>query len=214
LGWGTEIAPLVGFDEQDGAHVSAETSAYIPLETLDARFLLRMKDLARAEATAYSLDLGAVATAAVELARKEDALLIGGLMQNAEKGPMGDWSQMNKPFEAVAKAQAALRSTGFDGPYALLLNYGTYAQLASLAMHGQREFKLVEQLFDAGVLRSPAVPEGQALIIDPSAWNVDMVVGQDIATAFLGNEGLSLSFQILETLALRIKRPGAAILLS
>lgn len=214
LGWGTEVVPVTGFGKDGGAYVASEKTTYITLETVEARFMLRMKDLAKAEQTPFSLDLGAVATAAVELARKEDALVIGGLIKSAIKSEMGDWSQINKPFEAVAKAQAALRSAGFDGPYALVLNYGAYAQLASLMMHGQRELKLVEKLVEAGIFRSPAVPEGQALLVDPAGWNVDMVVGQDIATAFLGNDGLNLSFQIMETLALRTKRAGAALLLS
>lgn len=214
LGWGTEVVPVTGFGQEGDAWVASEKTTYMALETVEARFMLRMKDLAKAEQTPFSLDLGAVATAAVELARKEDDVVIGGLIKSAKKSEMGDWSQINKPFEAVAKAQAALRGTGFDGPYALVLNYGTYAQLASLMSQGQRELKLVEKLLDAGIFRSPAVPEGQALLVDPAGWNVDMVVGQDIATAFLGNDGLNLSFQIMETLALRIKRAGAALLLS
>jgi uncharacterized linocin/CFP29 family protein len=214
LGWGTEVVPVTGFVKEGDAYVSADKAAYIPLQTVEARFMLRMKDLAKAAQTPFSLDLGAVATAAVDVARKEDALLIGGLIKAAGKGEMGDWSQINKPFEAVAKAEAALRSKGFDGPFALVLNYGTYAQLASLMSQGQRELKLVEKLVDGGIFRSPAVPEGQALLVDPAGWNVDMVVGQDIGTAFLGNDGLNLSFEIIETLALRIKRAGAAVLLS
>jgi len=213
LGWGVDVVPVIGFEQEGEAYITAEMPGYQPLQALEARFMLRMKDLARAEQTPFALDLGAVATAATELARKEDGLLIGGLIEQATVGDMGDWTQINKPFEAVAKAEAALRTAGFDGPFALVLGFGTYAQLASLMSHGQRELKLVKSLVEAGIHRSPVVPEGQALLIDPAPWNVDMVVGQDAATAFLGNEGLNLSFQIMETLALRIKRSGAAMLL-
>jgi len=213
LGWGVEVVPVTGFSKEGASHVASEKANYIPLETIDAGFLLRMKDLAKANQTPFHLDLGAVATSAAELAGKEDELVLGGLVKSAAAGEMGDWSQVNGPFTAIAKAQADLRAQGFDGPYALVVNFGTYARLASLMMHGQRELKLVESLVEAGIFRSPAVDEGKALLVDPASWNADLVVGQDIATAFLGNEGLDLSFQILETIALRIKRAGCAVLL-
>ena len=213
LGWGVEVVPVTAFGKRGASYAASEKDTYIPLETIEAGFLLRMKNLAKANQTPFSLDLGAVATAATELAGKEDELVLGGLIKAAGAGEMGDWSQVNGPFTAVAKAQADLRARGFDGPYALVVNYGTYARLAALMMHGQRELKMVESLVEAGIFRSPAVPEGQALLVDPASWNADLVVGQDIATAFLGNEGLDLSFQILETIALRVKREGCAVLL-
>ena len=214
LGWGVERVPVNSFaKDDDGAFVAATEATYIELVTKSIPFKLHMKDLAKAEQTPFSLDLGAVATAAAELAGKEDELVLGGLVKSAAAGEMGDWSQVNGPFTAIAKAQADLRAHGFDGPYALVVNFGTYARLASLMMHGQRELKLVESLVEAGIFRSPAVDEGKALLVDPASWNADLVVGQDIATAFLGNEGLDLSFQILETIALRIKRAGCAVLL-
>lgn len=213
LGWGVEVVPVTGFSKEGASYVASEKTSYMPLETIDASFRLRMKDLAKADQTPFHLDLGAVATAAAELAGKEDEMVLRGLVAKAGEGEMGDWSQVNGPFTAIAKAQANLRAQGFDGPYALVVNYGTYARLASLMMHGQRELKLVESLVEAGIFRSPAVGEGQALLIDPASWNADLVVGQDIATAFLGNEGLDLSFQILETIALRVKREGCAVLL-
>ena len=50
-------------------------------------------------------------------------------------------------------------------------------------------------------------------MVSPQAWNVDLVVGQDVVTAYLGNEGLDHRFRIFETLAVRIKRPGASCIL-
>jgi len=214
LGWGVEQVPVNSFTkDDDDAFVAAEEAEYIRLKTKSIQFKLHMKDLVKASQTPFGLDLGAVASAATELASSEDKMVLGELIKKAAAGEMGDWSQINGPFTAVARAQADLRSRGFDGPYALVVNYGTYARLASLMMHGQRELKLVESLVEAGIFRSPAVPEGQALLVDPAGWNADLVVGQDIATAFLGNEGLDLSFQILETIALRVKREGCAVLL-
>jgi len=41
------------------------------------------------------------------------------------------------------------------------------------------------------------------------AYNFDLVIGQDLIVAYEGNEGLDHAFSVLETLALRVKRPGA-----
>lgn len=213
LGWGVEVVPLSGFAGADEGYV-AGTVAYLELEQLEAEFRLRLKHLAMADQTPYGLDLGAAATAAAVLARKEDEKIIGGLVAKAAKGVLGDWGSPNGPFSAVADAIAALRGGGFDGPFALVLNHKLYARLASLMMHGQRELRLVEQLVEAGIFQTPVLGDDQALVLSPQSWNMDMVVGQDIATAFVGNEGLDLGFCILETVALRVKRPGAALLLS
>jgi uncharacterized linocin/CFP29 family protein len=214
LGWGVEVAPRVGFTTVGNAYVSNERTEYVPLEAITALFLLRLQEIARADQTPFHMDLGAVATAAVELARREDEIIIGGLIESAEHGAIGNWSEINGPFESIVGGLATMRATGFDGPFALVLNYGTYARLASLMLNGIREIDAVERLVEVGIFQTPAVPEGQALLVSPQSWNMDMVVGQDISTAFLGNDKLSLAFQITETLALRIKRPGASLLLA
>ncbi len=213
LGWGVEVAPLTKFAGPEEGYL-ATTDTYLPLETLKAEFRLGLQQLAMADQTPYGLDLGAAATAAAELAKKEDEKIIGGLCAQAGPAPLGDWSVPNGPFSAVSAAVATLRSNGMDGPFVLVMSYAMYAKLASLVDHGQREIKLVEQLVEEGILASSVMPDDQVLVVSPQPWNMDMVVGQDIATAFVGNEGLDLGFCILETLVLRVKRPGAALLLS
>ena len=217
LGWGVEQAPLYGFASDGGAAV-AESGGYLSLQELSADFLLRAKHLATADQTPFGLDLGAVAIAATELARKEDSLIIGGLLESVPKGnhlPLGDWDTLGGPFKAVSGALAHLRSTGFDAPYALVMTPGTYARLASLMQHGRRELELVSRLVDDHLYQATGLEalEGKVLVLSSSGWNVDLVLGQDVATAYLGNEALDHAFRILETLALRVKRPGAACLL-
>ncbi len=214
LGWGVEVAPLVGFEETEGGHIASETETYLRLQQLEAGFRLRLKHLAMADQTPFSLDVGAAASAAVEIARQEDDLLLGGMIEAGKSAELGDWDTLNGPFTAIVKAEAELRSTGFDGPFALALSHALYARLASLMQHGRRELEMVQRLVEVGIFRSRAVPEDQALLVSPQAWNFDMVVGQDIATAFVGNEGLELGFRVIETVALRVKRPGSILVLS
>ncbi|MGC9359790.1 MAG: family 1 encapsulin nanocompartment shell protein, partial [Anaerolineae bacterium] len=115
---------------------------------------------------------------------------------------------------AVSQAIAKLRQAGIDEPYALVLTPKLYAELASLMQHGRREMAMVESVVEAGLFQYPKMPAEKALLVGASAWNADIVLGQDIATAHLGNEGLDHRFRIFETLALRIKRPEAICVLA
>ncbi|MBC7316285.1 MAG: encapsulin [Chloroflexi bacterium] len=213
LGWGVEQAPLFGFEEAEGAAVAKE-AVYIPLQELREEFLLKTKHLAMASATPFALDLGAVAIAATKLAKAEDAFILSSLMQAATcSAPLGDWDTLGGPFAAVAAATAKMLQEGYDGPYALVVSPAMYARLASLMSAGRREIEMVEKLVKLGVFQATGLPEDRALVLSPQAWNMDLVVGQDVVTAYLGNEGLDQRFRIFETLALRVKRAGAICVL-
>ena len=114
---------------------------------------------------------------------------------------------------AIAATKLAKAEAGYDGPYALVLSPAMYARLASLMSTGRREMEMVEKLVKVGIFQSTGMPEDAALVLSPQAWNIDLVVGQDVVTAYVGNEGLDHRFRVFETLALRVKRAGAVCLL-
>ena len=215
VGWGVEVAPLFAFTEQDGAAIATPTTEYVHLEEIAEESMLRARQIAISRQTPYGLDLGAAAIAATKLAKTEDRMIIGGLASLAEcSGALGDWDTLGGPFRAVADAVAQLRATGFDGPFAAIMSPAMYARLASLFMHGRRELALVESILADGIFQStdPAVAD-QVLVLSPRPWNMDLVVGQDVTTAWLGNVGLDQHFRVFETLILRLKRPGAVCVL-
>jgi uncharacterized linocin/CFP29 family protein len=215
LGWGVEVAPLFAFTEEDGAAIATPTTEYAQLEEIAQEFVLRGKQIAISRQTPFGMDLGAVAIAATGLAKAEDGIILGGLASRGEcSGELGDWNTMGGPFRAVADAIAQLRATGFDGPFAAIMSPAMYARLAGLFEYGRRELDLVQSLLAAGIYQStdPAVAE-QVLVLSPQPWNMDLVVGQDVTTAWLGNEGLDQRFRVFETLILRLKRPGAVCVL-
>ena len=213
LGWGVEQAPITGSASEDGVYVATDTK-YLALQEIASKFMLKAKHLSIAEQTPFSLDLGAVAWAATSLAQAEDEMILKGLLKAAKKADLGAWDEIGGPFKAIASATAEMRADGCDGPYALVMNPGMFARLASLMQYGRREIAMVERLVSAGVFQSVKMPESQVLVVSPQAWNVDLVVGQDVVTAWLGNEGLDQLFRIFETLVLRIKRPKAIRVLS
>lgn len=215
LGWGVEVAPMFGFTEEDGASVVAARTEYAPLEELSQEFALRARQIAISRQTPYTMDLGAVAIAATNLARAEDALVLGGLATLSQcSGELGDWGTLGGPFSAIANAVAQLQNTGFDPPYAAVMSPGMYARLASLFEYGRRELDLVHSLLGAGIYQSvDASVANQVLVLSPQSWNMDLVVGQDATTAWLGNTGLDQRFRVFETLLLRLKRPGGVCVL-
>ena len=155
-----------------------------------------------------------MAIAATKLAKEEDELVVRGLANAAGcTGELGDWDTPGGPFRVVSMATAQLLAADYDAPYALVLNPTAYARLASLMQHGRRELDLVERLVGVGIFQSTNLPDGQALVVSPASWNFDMVVGQDVVTAYLGNQGIDHLFRVFETLVLRVKRPGAICVL-
>jgi len=71
---------------------------------------------------------------------------------------------------------------------------------------------LATKLAEGGVFQYIGLGD-QVLVLSPQSWNMDMVVGQDAVTAYLGNEGLDHRFRIFETMVLRVKRGNAVCVL-
>jgi uncharacterized linocin/CFP29 family protein len=193
-------------------------AGYVQLQELQEEFMLKARHLAMAHHTPFKLDLGAVAIAASNLSRKEDELILGGLIEKAALfGDLGNWDEPNGPFSAIAAAIPWFQNEGVVGPFALIINPILYARLASI-MHGRgfgrRELDLVDSLLGEGIYSTTRMPDGKALLISPQSWNMDLVVGQDAVTASLGNEGIDHLFRLFETVALRVKRPQAICVLS
>jgi uncharacterized linocin/CFP29 family protein len=78
-----------------------------------------------------------------------------------------------------------------------------------LAGMGRLVSDLIGDVAKGGLYRTPLLEDGQGLVLSLGSHNFDLVIGQDLTVAYQGNEGLDHSFRVLETLALRIKRPGA-----
>ncbi len=214
LGWGVEQAPVFGF-ETDGPAV-ATSRKYVELKELEQEFKLRAKHLAMAQQTPFKLDLGAAAIAATKLAYAEDEYLLSDMMNQAKaKAALGDWAQPNGPFTAIANAIAAFQNHGVAGPFAMIVGPMMYARLASLMLgYGVgRELDMVTSLLGEGIYTTTRMPDNKALLVSPQKWNMDLVVGQDAVTAYVGNEGLDHCFRVFETLVLRVKRPEAICVL-
>jgi len=225
LGQGVQFVTV---DRLDGATddvvaVDLNQRQVVQLSAIQKDFKLLWQDLANGEQTGLKFDPGPAAVAAAAAAQAEDQLIFRGKVNTdgllTVKGhatsPLGNWDEANSGITAVAGAVGKLMGGGFLGPFALVTNPVTYAKLLR-PVHGQGaqlEIKLVEQIATAGVFQTPVLKDNEVLVVSTSPEDLDLAVGQDLVTAYLGPDGLDHVFRVIETIALRIKRPGAICVL-
>jgi uncharacterized linocin/CFP29 family protein len=205
LGAGSEMVPV-----GTGAN-----RKFLALELIHADFTLYWRDIEASRAAGYPLELGPAAKAAMACAYQEDTMIFDTLIKAAAKSlSLGDWDSGETPLTNVVAATELLVNDNFYGPYAVIVNPALYTKTQRVAMNaGMLVSKLIKGVATGGLFQSPLLAKDQGLVISLGAFNLDLVVGQDLVTAYAGNEGLDHTFSVLESVVLRIKRPGAVCML-
>lgn len=195
---------------------------YAEIPTIYADFALLAKSLESAQKAGFPVDLSKARAAAECCALSEDRLIYFGneklgyegllTVKGANKMPKKDWSVGENAFMDVASALSLLLEKGLYGPYALVVSPDLYVQLQRLQPNtGLLEIERIANLLQGRVYRTPVLCKGKALLVCPDERNMDLVVGQDMATAYLEQRDLNHYFRVLETVLLRIKRPQAIV---
>ncbi len=188
-------------------HVSRRDTLSLPVIHKD--FTLRWRDIETSRQFGLPLDLSPAAAAAAACALAEDRMVFDALLDQAgtEIGA-ADWEEEGNGFANVVKATEALISGGFYGPYAAILPPALYARLHRLmGRGGELEIEHIRKLAAGGVFQAPGLKT--SLVIAQGVQNLDLVVGQDLITAYLGPEMVDHRFRVMESLVLRVKRAGA-----
>jgi uncharacterized linocin/CFP29 family protein len=210
FGMGMQVVQL---DKISGADVVQTTARqYVPLALIHKDFSMTWRDIETAHQFGAKLEFGPAAAAATFVARAEDEMIFQELLnaEGKQTVPLGDWKASGAALSDVVAARQALADAGFYAPYALVVSPALYALLQRpYKQSGRLESKLLESIADGGILQSPALTEKQALLISQGPHHLDLAVGQDMITAYLGPEGMDHLFRVLESLTLRIKQPGA-----
>ncbi|MGC9469313.1 MAG: family 1 encapsulin nanocompartment shell protein [Anaerolineae bacterium] len=201
FGGGLEIVPVGTGENRD----------HIKLLVFDKSFMLYWRDIEASRKNGLPLELGAAAAAAMACARMEDEMIFNALLGAADKSvTLGDWTEPDAPLADIVSATEELFADGFFGPYAVVLSPALYTQTQRVSRGmGRTVAKLINEVAEGGMFRTPLLSDNQGLVLSLGAYNFDLLVGQDLVTAYQGNEGLDHSFRVMETMALRIKRPGA-----
>lgn len=226
LGIGTGYVPVDDAEalaqaDTDGI-MTTTGRKYVEIPTLYTDFTLHAKDIEGAAKAGYPLDLSNVMAAAEQAALKEDGFIYFGnkrlgyegllTASGANKLEMKDWGVGENAFSDVASAISLLVEQGIYGAYALVVSPDVYVKMQRLQPGtGLLEIDRVSKLVDGHIIKAPALGKGKAFVVCPNKRNMDLAIGQDMATAYLEQKELNHVFRLLETVLLRIKRAKAIV---
>lgn len=186
-------------------------------------FTLLARDLESAGKSGFPVDLSKAAKAAEACALKEDKLIFFGQKERGYDGlltasgakriPKKDWSAGEDAFADIVSGIAYLAENGFYGAYSLAVSPDLYMQMHRLQPGtGLLEIDRVAKLVGGHVYQARALGQGRAVLAASDEWNMDLVVGQDMAAAYLEQKDLNHSFRILETILPRFKQEQAIVI--
>jgi uncharacterized linocin/CFP29 family protein len=217
-GGGGARVDLLGNAESESLTIDRRRFLSLPLLYKD--FWIHWRDLESSRLLGVPLDASKAAAAAAATAQAEDHLIFDGepslelpglrTVEGRNQLPMSDWDSMGRAFSDVVEGVRVLTQAGFTGPYALAVSPRLYADLNRIFdASGVLELEQVEKLARVGVFPTAALPEPAALLVDSGGQNLDLAVGLDLSTAYLESSNLNHHLRVLESLVLRIRRPGA-----
>ena len=226
LGIGTETVAIDDADavkevEKDGL-ITTQGRKFVEIPTVYEDFTLLAKDLESAEKSGFPTELSAAERAAEACALKEDRLIFFGnkglgydgllTADGTSKIAKKDWSSGEDAFADIAAGIACLAENNIYGTYALAVSPDLYMQMQRLQPGtGLLEIDRVAKLVNGHLYQSPALGKGKAVLVGSDKKNMDLVIGQDMAAAYLEQKDLNHSFRVLETVLLRIKRKQAVV---
>jgi uncharacterized linocin/CFP29 family protein len=160
------------------------------------------------------LDLSPVEDAAEAVADREEEIIYEGVPGSGLPGLLtaggsaiegGNWSAVDRALEDVLTAVTALDDNGFRGPYALALSPVLYNGLFRL-YPGTDTLQLehLKRLCTRGIFKAPIAG---GVLVDPRVGV--LIVGQDLRTGYMSQDGIHYHLYLSESLVLRIDEPRA-----
>ncbi len=205
-------APVGDDDEapEGEAHLHLPKVRTLPL--IHRPFQVGVRGVEAFLARGEPLPLDRAGEAARLVARAEERLLfqgndaahVPGLLRHrgAVRLPLGDWSDPARAADDLLGALAALDAAGWSGPCALAVAPALYWKLfrpypgTGLTPHRQ-----LEPAFTAGIVKAPTLADAAVVVVrSPSGPRV--VVGQELAVAYDGREGVFYQFSVAESVTL------------
>jgi uncharacterized linocin/CFP29 family protein len=210
--------PKIGGIDEDEIAISGRENLSIPMIHKD--FRLHWRYIEAANKHGMPLELGPAAVAAAFCAMKEDEMIFNGNEEYGYKGLLNadgrssvkaqDWKVSGNAFQNVVAAIEKLTSNSFYGPYAMVVSPALYATMHRVYDGtGAMEINMVRELVTDGLFQSPVIKGLEAIVLATGSENMDLVIGQDLITAYLGPDDMDHPFRVFETVLLRIKRPAS-----
>ena len=217
---GAETAEISLFGAEEKGAIQVQSRHFVPLPILYHDFIINWRDLETSRRLGTALETTGAAIAASNVSAMEDRLIFNGYSEFQQEGflnaegrqmlPLGDWSVEGGAFEAVANAVQSLVQANFRGPYTVAASPQLYVQLNRIFDNtGVLEIDQIRRLVRGEVYTTPVLPENIAVVVAAGPENMDVLIAQDLMTAFLETTSMQHHFRVLEVLSLRVKRPGA-----
>lgn len=225
LGAGVQVAPVdrpIPTERTEDGFTFVDGRAYVELPQLTEDFWILWRDVEAAKREGLPVDLHAAHMAAQALCRREDQMVFYGVKRLGIEGLLttggtnvldrGDWSAGESSFTDIAAGMAVLQQKGRIGRITLVLSQDLFVQLHRIQPGtGLTEIERVRSLLEGRLFQTPVLQPGTALLLCPQPQYMDLVVGQDIRTAYAEQLDLNHRFRILETACPRIKSPDAIV---
>lgn len=210
-------------EETNNGIVKTTGRTFIEIPQLYQDFSLLWRDIENSRQTGYPLELSSVFSASQAIAHKEDNLIffgdefIGaeGIMnaEGAGKLPRSDWKTGENAFFDITKALALMGGKSIFGRYVLCVSPDLYCDLQRIQQGtGLMEIDRISKLVDGRVFNAPILGTKKAVLLCAESQYMDLVIGQDMAAAYLEQKDLNHYFRIIETIIPRIKNSEAIVI--
>lgn len=195
---------------------------YVQIPLIYEDFSLLWRDLEMSEQNNLPLDLSAAAAAGAKIAKKEDEMIFLGnkklgyegllTAEGIKKIKKGNWSEGENPVMDISAGLTKFLEKGLVGRTALILSPNLLLQLQRIQQGtGITEYERLSKMVQGNIFSTPVIGNDKAILVNAEPQNMDLVIGQDIATSYLETKDLNHYFRVLETVVPRIKNKDAVI---
>jgi len=206
--------------EKEDMAVEPDRRATINLPILYKDFKILWRDVEADRHLGIPLDVSTAAVAANFVAVQEDSLIFNGHGELGHEGiftasgrltvHMSGWDKSGNALSDAVKAAGALAAAGHYGPYAMVVSPVLFGSMIRVYGNtGMLELDQVKALMTGGVHYSNVISGKKAAVIALGPQNLNLAIGQDMTTGYLGPFNMNHVCRVLETAALLIRRPDA-----
>ena len=225
LGPGVQVAPTdspVREERTENGFTFSPRRSFVEVPQLSEDLWLLWRDLEAAEREGQPVDLSPALIAAQALCRREDHMVFYGVkslgvdglltVPGVNKLKRGDWGTGEGAFIDIVTGVSALQQRGRMNRHTLVVSPDLFVQLHHIQQGtGLMEIERVHQLLEGRIFQATVLQPGTALLLCAQPQYMDLLVGQDIRTAYTEQVELNHHLRILETALPRIKYPDAVV---
>jgi uncharacterized linocin/CFP29 family protein len=217
---GTSSTGIDMVGEQDDFIVAPSSRATTNVPMLYKDFKIMWRDVEADRHMGLPLDVSTAAVAANYVAVQEDNLIFNGNKELGQVGLMNvqgrktvkisNWDEPGSALADAVKAVSALSEAGHYGPYAMVVSPVLFGRMVRVYGNtGMLELDQVKALISGGVYYSNTISGNKAVVLATGGHNVNLAIGQDMTTSYMGPTNMNHVFRVLETTALLVRRPDA-----